>query len=444
MKTVRILIGIMAALMASDSMADDPVISRVTVRQRWPWSRLVDIDYVLTCDATQRVDVAMTAHDGSTELTLPAESISGDLYGVPHGVHRIIWDPTTTAYTNDQVLTQFNVTLVSTPVPLYMIVDLTKTNGATDQIQYVYEADLRAGTWGSWVEDPVTNKGTPVKSVVWTGVTTNDIYKTDKLVLRRVPAGSYGMGNNAGIPTTLTKDFYAGVFEVTQRQWQRMTKIRPSWAQHIDYYATRPVEQIKYNEIRGATNDTPSINWPLTGHAVTTNSFLGLLRASTGLTGFDLPTEAQWEYLARAGTTTLFPDGDALANVDGANNSTNTWLNPLGRYRFNGGYINGVTTPDGYTCGTTNATAAVGSYRPNAWGLYDTHGNVGEWCLDWYASALSGETDPPGPGSGEKRSVRTCGWQSRPDRCTSVFRDDPALPDAKYGERGMRLVMNLP
>ncbi|MDD4025253.1 MAG: hypothetical protein PHN85_04950, partial [Kiritimatiellae bacterium] len=99
----------LAGLVTVSAMAEAPVISQVTVRQRWPWSRLVDIDYVLTCDATQSADVVIEAKDGSAPLDIPPASLTGDIYGVSNGLRRIVWDPMKTAYTNNHVLTQFNV-----------------------------------------------------------------------------------------------------------------------------------------------------------------------------------------------------------------------------------------------------------------------------------------------------------------------------------------------
>ncbi|MFA7174911.1 MAG: hypothetical protein WC340_16165 [Kiritimatiellia bacterium] len=100
-----------------------------------------------------------------------------------------VWDPTKAGYTN-AMLTQFTVNLTATPVPLYMIVDLTLPLGDAGQITYVYEEDLTNGLWGAWVRNPVTNAGTVVHSVIWTDVATKDLYKTEKLVLRRIPAKS--------------------------------------------------------------------------------------------------------------------------------------------------------------------------------------------------------------------------------------------------------------
>jgi len=425
--TAKLMVWVFFAVsLASGALAADPTISDVVARQRWPWSQLVDVDYVLTCDATQSVDVAVTAKDGSTTLTLPSESLSGDLNGVSTGLRRIVWDPTKTAYTNRQMLTQFSVTLTPTEAPLYMIVDLTKSAGADGQVEYIYPGDARLVTYGRF-----TN--------VWFGVTNDSAYATTKLVLRRVHAGTFGMGDSANISTTLTKDFYAGAFKVTQRQWELITGTKPSFFNNATCYASRPVEQVSYNNIRGAMNDNPVVNWPATDRTVvSTNSFLGKLRAKTGLMTFDLPTEAQWEYMCRAGTTTYYSDGLGTPG----NTTSNAQLNVLGRYKYNGGLYSSGAWPSP-SCGLTSGSATVGSYLPNNWGIYDTHGNVCEWCLDWYDNSVTGGLDPSGPVSKTTRILRSGSFGDDAATCRSAFRY-PYSPNSCYCNIGFRIVLTLP
>ena len=438
---MKMIFGSFAACFALGAMAEDPAISGVMVRQRWPWSRLVDIDYVLTCDPGAKVDVTVGAYDGAAPLALPLSSFSGDLYGVDRGLRRIVWDPTMTACTNSGALPQFRVALTPVPTPLYMVVDLTKTTNDADRIEYVYEDALTNGLWGAWVRNPVTNNGEVIESVVWTGVATNDLYKTDRLVLRRVPVGTYTMGGQEGYAAyamNLTKACYAGVFEVTQRQWELVKGDKPSYFSK-DYVA-RPLEQRSYEDIRGGTNDVPSVNWPATGCAVLQDSFLGKLRDKTGLADFDLPTEAQWEYLCRARTTTYYNDGLGTPS----NTTSNGQMNAVGRYAGNGGkYWDGDSWEEATLAfGPTNGTAAVGSHAPNAWGLYDMHGNVYEWCLDWYATPISG-SDPAGADSGLDRVARGGSWSDPALSCCSASRLNRG-PTRRSRGIGFRLVRTLP
>ena len=407
-------------------------ISDVTVRQRWPWNRLVDIDYVVT-DATQAVDIAISAFNGEQPLTLDTDSLSGDLYGVTgQGTRRILWDPTQSSYTNEEVLAQFRVSLTPTPAPLYMVVDLTKEAGTEGQIEYVYSGDERLVTEGRY-----TN--------VWFGVT-NDIYKTDKLVLRRVTAGSFhtGSANPPTIPVTLTRDYYIGVFELTQRQWYHVkgSYLTATFNNPVDL-PYRPVDRASYNSIRG-TAAQGGAGWP-TNKGVYAESFIGKLRSKSGIQSFDLPTEAQWEYACRAGTTTIFNDGDPLANISGDNSHTNAWLNNLARYKFNGGWPDGQYEPPN-SCSATNGTARVGSYQPNAWGIYDMHGNLWERCLDIYGAwNPSPPSDPEGPESNSNgsRVLRGSGYRYAASDCVAAARRSATLADNYYAY-GFRVAIHLP
>ncbi|MDD4019054.1 MAG: formylglycine-generating enzyme family protein [Kiritimatiellae bacterium] len=400
-KVIRMVWAGLAVCLALNAFAEEPIITNVVARQRWPWSRLVNIDYVLECADTQRVDVAVAGYSGTTSVILPVGSLSGDLYNVAPGARRIVWDPGKTSYTNE-LYTRFSVELTSAPVPLYMIVDLTKDVSATNQVTYLYPGDSSLVTTGRW-----TN--------VWFGVT-NDVYRTDKLVLRRVSAGSYMMGANAGTkPVTLTQACYAGVFEVTGTQWYRIMGTGSS-------SSVAPVGSVSYNLIRGATNDVPAINWYATGSEVCPTSFIGRLRAKTGMNDFDLPTEAQWQYLCRAGTQSYYSDGVSTSASD-----TNI-LNEIGWWKEN----------------SSSQIKTVGLLAPNAWGLYDMHGNAWETCLDWSASLNNvAATNPPGPVSGTAR-VACGGASSLPASSVSCGSRGSCAPAAADGSIGFRIVRTLP
>ena len=289
------------------------------------------------------------------------------------------------------------------------------------------------------------------------GGVTNDLYKTVLILMRRIgPTGGEGflMGSpvnetgrtaarEAQVRAWLTKGYYAGVYEVTQGQWYQVmgdtAQAWPSKWSNNDYKLTRPVEQVSYYDIRENINNTDdaAADWPA-NDAVTAGSFMGRLRSKTGLAGFDLPTDAQWEYACRAGTTGALNDG----TVNITNSNSDARLDLLGRYQYNGGKINGTTDP-APDCTTANATAAVGTYAPNAWGLYDMHGNVWEWCLDWFADAMEGGDDPDGADSGSYRVLRGGRWYSPASGCRSAVRGINA-PSYRSNDIGFRLVRTLP
>ncbi len=429
--TVRMIAAFLFGGLVLGALADGLTVSDVTVRQRWPWSRWVDIDYVLTGEVGQKADVAITGYNGATALDIPMNAFSGDLYNVEQGFRQIVFNPSKTVYTN-QPITQFRVK-VEAFSPLYAIIDLTREAGSSNQIVYLTEADLAGGAYGSVQTNPVNG----MASIIWTGVTNDTTYMTSKLVLRRVPAGTFVMGEGTGAKTvTLTKDYYIGVFELTQRQWYYLMDSTwpPSTYVNADFRDSRPADQISYNAIRGNANGT---NWP-SSSAVDDSSLVGKLRNKTGVDAFDLPTEAQWEYACRAGTTNAYNNGSNIP-PDGA--ESNTGMDALGRYKSNGGYINGAAPSS--NVGVTNATAKAGTYLPNAWGLYDMHGNVGEWCLDWMSGTLQGGTDPVGRATGTGRSRRGGSFGHTAEGCRAGLLNslDPSL---SWATMGFRLAWHLP
>ena len=249
----------------------------------------------------------------------------------------------------------------------------------------------------------------------------SDEYKTSKLVLRHIPAGSFIMGGrNTDYPgavntnlhmVTLTKDFYMGVFEVAQRQWELVMGNRPSAFSNETCYATRPVEQVSYIDIRGGVK---GITWP-ESKDVDDGSFMGLLRKKSRLTGFDLPTEAQWEYACRAGTTTALNSGKNCSHI-----SNCVEVAEVARYKFNSGWVNieDASAID-YNIDTLQCTAMVGCYPQNVYGLYDMHGNVAELCLDIFAEPESGSIDPCGASTGTRRVYKGGSWKHAANQIVS-------------------------
>ena len=168
----------------------------------------------------------------------------------------------------------------------------------------------------------------------------------------------------------------------------------------------KPVENVNWEDLRGGV-------WPDGGPAGT--SFLGKLRSKTSGAFFDLPTEAQWEYVARAGGATTFSHGDGNAT--------------LGDYAW-------------YLANSGDTTHEVGLKLPNPWGLYDLHGNVWEWCLDWRSAYAGGAVvDPVGSKSGTVRINRGGSYNGSSDWARLSHRGD-LDPTARYTNKGMRLVLN--
>ena len=299
------------------------------------------------------------------------------------------------------IMVAFQTKLLADP-PLYMVVyDLDKTEW---KVRY-------------------TNDGPDL---------TDDACRTTELWLRYIPAGKFTMGSpedevghysdEVQHEVTLTQPFYIGVFECTQKQWQLVKGGDPS-AYHGDCH---PVEKVSYDDIRGNGAQTGA-GWPTYGHAVDETSFMGILRAGTGLT-FDLPTEAQWEYACRAGTTTALNSDKNLGNE-----YQDAFMDDVGRYFYNQSDGKGE-----YTDHTT-----VGSYRPNNWGLYDMHGNVNEWCLDWWDGSpydASSAEDPEGDKTGSNRVIRGGSWREDAAICRSAFRNY-GDPSCRYNYRGFRVAL---
>ncbi|MDA8859812.1 BspA family leucine-rich repeat surface protein, partial [bacterium] len=250
---------------------------------------------------------------------------------------------------------------------------------------------------------------------------TVDLNSTVDLEMIWVEPGTFTMGSptsEAGRQTnetehnvTLTKGFYLGKYEVTQAQYEAvMTGNTETDSNGNVISATpsqyggnpdRPVEKVSWEDIQvflTRLNEQQSANLP--------NGW-----------SYVLPTEAQWEYACRAGTTTAYSWGDVITS-------------DLANYNWDGDHNTGADFKE---------TRDVGQYSANPWGFFDMHGNVWEWTANWYAAYSSGaQTDPEGPATGSNRAFRGGAWDLPSAYLRSAFRfsDDPSY---RYDSLGFRV-----
>jgi formylglycine-generating enzyme required for sulfatase activity len=244
--------------------------------------------------------------------------------------------------------------------------------------------------------------------------------------LALIPPGRFRMGSPSGEngrggdekahEVELTRPFYLGVFPVTQGQWQRVMGTNPSY-----FCATGGGREA----VKGLdTGDFPveQVSWE------DAQAFLANLAARPEEKekgwGYRMPSEAEWEYACRGGASSSAPFccGESLSSAQA---------------NFNGAHPCGGAE-EGPTLGRT---CPVGSYRPNAWGLFDLHGNVFEWCKDWYAEDYYGKSpaqDPTGPPDGSDRVLRGGSWLNRGQLCRAARRYGNA-PAFRYDNLGFRV-----
>jgi formylglycine-generating enzyme required for sulfatase activity len=416
-----------AAIVASfAAFADVPEITAASISQSQDSSQLVTITYTLeNAPAIVTVDIQTNGVSIGARNFANVEGDVNRVVGV--GNHTITWDAKVSWPSNKVSLAKGGARAVVTAwetnsPPDYIVADLTKDNTL---YYYTCEDALPGGLLG-----------TPV-------------YRTTHLVMKRIRAKGipWTMGTGTGYTVTLTNDFYMGVFEVTQGQWEALRGSSDAAKAKFTLESDkrmRPFDYATYNRAR--MNKYPA--------NPTDGSLLGVIRSKTGIIA-ELPTEAQWEYAARAGNVEgHWGDGSAYGE------STQD-ANLPGRYRYNGGYagddysikITYGSTGTAPTYGVTNGTAWVGSYAPNNFGLYDMNGNCWELCLDFYTtsiSSLNGGLNINADGTSSavgsetsKRAVRGGGIQEEASKCRPTSRAGNATDDAGNFPTAVRVVSNI-
>ena len=256
--------------------------------------------------------------------------------------------------------------------------------------------------------------------------------------LASIPAGTFTMGSPSTEVNRSTDEtehqatlsaFKMSKYEITNAQYAAFLNAKSIGSDGKYAAGAYPTQQLIYAS-------SGSYDWglhyntnkwePVAGyenHPVINVTWYGATEFAT-YAGGTLPTEAQWEYAARGGTTTPFNTGECLSNTQ----ANYIWSSPYSTC------TNTVTTRPG-------KTQAVGTYTANAWGLHDMHGNVSEWCSDWYDTyPTTAQTNPTGAATGSLRVYRAGSWNDYAQYCRSAYRNY-RYPDSGNGHVGFRVVL---
>ena len=395
---------------------------------------LADAPGVVTFDIQTNVTGDAWASIGGEALAGAWGDVNAYVEGVGES-HTIFWKPHAGLEIDE---TAFRAVVTAWPEeapPDYMVIDLNmSTNPAASLLQghsFYPDADQIPG-----------------------GIQSR-VYKTDKLVMRKIPVcptlkwvmGADGAANSTAHYVTLTNNFYMGVYEMTIRQWEIICTNLPSSTITKTFYtnftdaAVLPVSGIDYNETRGAangkawggTNTAADVQRAVDQLSVSQRTPIGMLRKRTGIL-FDVPTEAQWEYACRAGTATAYNNG---TGASAENCAALAWCS-------------GNSTRTSIYGQNILAVHPVGTKAlPNAWGLYDMHGNVREMCQDIWTNKLEAvdAIEPRGPEPPSSGSIyrvyRGGSYSDAYDKCCSGYRTYTNA-NAHYPYNGLRVVCPYP
>ena len=362
-------------------------VGRVIVRQQWPWSTNVNVEFELSgVSASAPADISLRCYNGATEI--PAATVEAALSGARHGLTSggtctVSLDPAVLFDAGTKTVPDFRVTVSASATSatdnevIYKIIDIATGDTTNLRRADFYDNPQKYGAYvTSLVALGATNE--PSNVFIWTGVTNNFDYMSTKLVMRKIKATNveWPYGSAASLTTArLTNDYWISVFPFTQAQFYTLKGSYGGGFTNGETYPNHeryPVSGIAWRDFGGTTSN----GWPVTAaDAVSSGSTFGLLSSRSGLI-FNFPTEMQWEFAARGGLSDSHQGYSDVKSV--------AW------YRSNAG----------------SSPMEVGRKKPNAFGLYDMLGNVNEWCRDWYAGALPTGTeqtleDDPGATEGE-------------------------------------------
>jgi formylglycine-generating enzyme required for sulfatase activity len=239
-----------------------------------------------------------------------------------------------------------------------------------------------------------------------------------------IAAGTFLMGSDHGggdeqpiHQVTISQPFYLGTYAVTQGQWEAVMGTNPS---HFTGDRNRPVEQVSWED---------------------TQEFIQRLHTREGGARYRLPTEAEWEYACRAGSQTAYSFGGTPYGVSGTPYGASGTPYGVGGPSLSAyGWYAGNASEGIFALFRSGKTHPVGQRQPNAWGLYDMHGNVWEWVQDWYGNyAPEPVADPQGPASGVYRVFRGGSWYHGARHCRSAYRSH-GTPSYRARYLGVRLL----
>ena len=385
-----------------------------------PKTRIVTLTYDLAEDAIVTVEVY---DDGVRVPDSALRSLSGDVNRLVKAGNgkRISWYPD--ASWPDHLVTTGKITFkvsqyAENDPPAYMAFDLVETETLNTYYYPSAEAFPMPITNDVWKTDFLVMRRIPAKDVTWwMGVATNAAGAS-------VDGVAYDLSSAPRHRVKLSQDYYIGVFELTEKQLNRVKGTALSRG------ATYPATGSQ-NTMRMRSEDAW---WPKYGHTVAANGGLDKFRQRLGFQ-FDFPTEAQWEFAARAGTSRAYPGGNSAQNGNNASN-----LDALGWY-----------------AGNATDVHPVGEKAPNGWGLYDIYGNVAEFCLDIRVDGYGlsqeeladGVTVNPfgayvGACSTSFKVLRGGSYSSNYWECRNGERSLSTHPDTAQMKFGYRLVCPLP